>query len=170
MSSGIPNVDRDGLPGGGQRERLSLGLAQERPRAAVRLVRLEVGKLHPIEGNVSLTERLPPLRDHGREQGAVLRGATRVGLTLIPDRPAQREGEDRVNHPVIESGRGVGMPRTLRRSGRPTFKGLAGRLGRVPLRRPPGSGFLVGRRALGMLRQGLGPALADHRKSGIRRE
>ena len=77
------------LPGFGQASRVTIPVAVR-------------GQLHEQEGEIALVPVLSPVGDHGREELFVLLCPAGVRFTLIPDRPADAEGDDRVEHPVVE--------------------------------------------------------------------
>ncbi len=84
-----------------------LGLADER-RPPIVAPPVAVGReLDEVERELGLTPARPPVRDHRREQLAVLVGAVAVRLPLVPDRAPDAVGQDRRDHAVVERGGAV---------------------------------------------------------------
>ncbi len=81
-----------------------LRLAQLRPGALRRLLldRHERGELDEEERELALAPVLAPVADHRRQQGLVFMGAPGVRFALVPDRAADRIGNQRGDHAVVE--------------------------------------------------------------------
>ena len=59
------------------------------------------GQLHNQERKLAAGEAGAPRLDQGGQQGAILRGAHRVSLTLIPEHALDREGRERCHHAIM---------------------------------------------------------------------
>ena len=166
----LADVDDHGLAGVGQAQGLGLGLAELGPRALTGCGFLghEIGELHPVEGEVTLTLFLAPLLDEEGKQLGVFVGATGVGLALIPDDAldsvAQR-GVDDAGENIAGAGvAGEPRERILRRGCRCLARGFGGRAGDFMFFR---GGFEIG---LGLGGRGVGFALfrAGHQQRETR--
>ena len=170
-------IDDHRLAGGGEGlHGHRLGLAEFRPVALGRLclLLLEVGELHPVEGEIAEAPLLPPRRDHERKEFAVLIGPAGVRFALIPDRPLDAVADRGREHAGVDvAGAGV----ALHPPGGILFGvGLAGRLGPARGLRLFGSllplghlllELLLRRFVLGLL---LLPLLMNRLEEGVGRE
>ena len=103
---GIADVDRDRDPRIGQGKRLQLRLAKFGPvlLGCVRfgLDLAEVGQLHEVEGKIALPPLPAPTLDEPAHFSGVRGALETVGLALIPERTADREGNKRMNHGMMK--------------------------------------------------------------------
>jgi hypothetical protein len=81
-----------------------LGIANLGPNAVRRFLhdRLVGRDLHDQEREIALAERVPPIGNHGRQQGSILIRASGVRFALIPDgalNGVRRQGRD---HGIVE--------------------------------------------------------------------
>ena len=135
--------------------------------ARLGLLGVEVGQLHPVEGEVAHAPLLAPRLDHEGEEGAVLVGAAGVRFPLIPDRATdavadrgrQHAGVD-VAGAVVAKHVAIGIAR-LPRGLLPLCLGLLGR--RLPFDHRLVIGRLLGR----ILGLGLLPPLEERLEAGI---
>ncbi len=101
---------------------LEFGPGRGHPRGIDRLE--EIGQLDKVERHRRIAPFVPPVLDHGREDGLVLLGAVAVGFALVPDCPLDGEGCPGSNHLVVNRSGGIGHGHGLgRRGGRPAWGG-----------------------------------------------
>ena len=105
---GFPEINDDGFPGVGKGHRFCLRLAQLGPAAFDGLVGfgLEVCKLDPVKGEITLPPFGPPLFDHVGEQLRVFPGPTGIAFPLIPDHTFDSVSESRID----DSGENIAGP------------------------------------------------------------
>ena len=94
---------------------VELRVANFRPDAIRRLLNdgLIRRDLHDQERKIALPERVSPILDHRRKQFAILKGAGRVRLTLIPNCARDRIGSQRRDHRVVEHAGPLGLGNVL---------------------------------------------------------
>src|SRR5262245_5302563 len=103
--STFADVDDHGLAGFWQLvERHGLSFTQLSPRAIgwLRFLFHEIGQLHPIEREVALLPVFAPRLNHEWEHIAILVGATRVRLALVPDSAADGVWHHGLNATVVQ--------------------------------------------------------------------
>lgn len=105
---GVADVHGDDHSGVGEGEGLELSLAEE--GGGVGIGAVVVGSdLDVVEGEVALVPLGTPVGDEVREEGAVLLGALDVRFALIPDDAAEGEGDEGVDHGIVEARGGAGL-------------------------------------------------------------
>ena len=115
----VPDVADDGHAGVGHR--LGGGLRLPELTNHLGVAAVVVGRdLHEVEREITLAPHLPPATNQRFGMLGIHHPLAAVRLALIPDRPAQGEGLDRMDHPVVKRGRVLHVMRRLqfRRVGR----------------------------------------------------
>jgi len=103
---GVAEVHGDDHAGVGFGEGHGLGFTEEGGGHGVTFV-VEGGDLDEVEGEVALFPFGAPVLDEGGEEAAVLLGFFDVTLALIPDGAFDFEGDEGVDHAVVEEGGGL---------------------------------------------------------------
>jgi hypothetical protein len=168
----LADIDRHGHAEPGQGGRLDLLLAEFGPavahRGVVRIARLVVGELHEVEWKLGLPPRRAPAVHQRLHLLEVARRGAGVRLALIPKRTADRVGDERGNHAVVQARELLfvaGDPRLLGRGRECTPVGHRGLRAGQPFPDPLEVGLEIrlplggGRRGFARLRGQLGQSL-----------